>query len=117
MIWAWFPAACYDWDLEEQFLAESDWEWFASRELHPDEKLSRERVLRGDEPDAYVTGTYHKTHCVYAFKKLFRSVLGVTLADNYLLTSGHMHHCSGNTLIDGWGTTRGVAKWLDCVAL
>ena len=62
MIWAWFPAACYDWDLEEQFLAESDWEWFASQDLHPDEKLSRERVLRGDESDAYVTGTYHKTH-------------------------------------------------------
>ncbi|MCJ1314478.1 hypothetical protein MMC25_008160 [Agyrium rufum] len=115
MIWAWFPPACYDWDLEEQFLKEEDWEWFSTRELRPDSKLSRDAILRGDHTKAYVTGHYHKYHCAYAFKKLFRSTLGYTVGDNYMLTSMHMHHCSGNFLLDGWGTTAGVAKWLDCV--
>ena len=117
MIWAWFPAACYDRELEQEFLNESDWEWFSTRDLRPESKLSREAILRGDEPKAYVTGHYHKFHCAYAFKKLFRSVLGVSMGDNYLLTMGHMHHCEGNMLTDGWGTTAGVAKWLDCVAI
>ena len=117
MIWAWFPPACYDWELEEKFLAEQDWEWFATRDLAPESRLPREAILRGDEPEVFVTARYHKMHCAYAFRKLFRSVLGVTLGDNYLLTSGHMHHCDGNMITDGWGTTAGVAKWLDCVVL
>lgn len=64
MIWAWFPAACFDWDLENEFLREGEWEWFSSRELHPETKLPRDAVLRGDFPKAYVTGEYHKTYAL-----------------------------------------------------
>ena len=117
MIWAWFPPACYDWELEERFLAEQDWRWYATRDLAADSELPRDAILRGDIPEVFVTAQYHKMHCAYAFRKLFRAVLGVTLGDNYLLTTGHMHHCDGNMITDGWGTTAGVAKWLDCVVL
>ena len=93
MTFAWYPPACYDKEIEEEFLDLSDWQWYASDDLSPEDKLPVGAVLRGEIHRAYMSMNFHKMHCLYSFKKLFRAFLGLALSDNYVLRLGHMEHC------------------------
>ena len=93
MTFAWYPPACYDKEVEDEFLGVSDWQWYASDNLSTEYKLPVGAVLRGDIRKAYMNRTFHKMHCLYSFKKLYRAMLGLALSDNYILRSGHMEHC------------------------
>lgn len=93
MTFAWYPPACYDKEVEDEFLGVSDWQWYASDNLSTENKLPVGAVLRGDIRKAYMSMTFHKMHCLYSFKKLYRAMLGLALSDNYVLRSGHMEHC------------------------
>jgi len=117
MVWAWYPPACYDNELEQEFLSIPGWEYYTTKELKEQDRIAREEVERGDHPKVYTNLSYHRNHCVYSAMKLLRSFLGVTLSDNYVLSMSHMEHCKGFLVQDRVVTwVRGVAKYLDCVA-
>lgn len=55
--------------------------------------LSRERIVRGDIPVAYVSMQYHKVHRAYAITKLLRTVLGVVKSEYHVVRLGHTERC------------------------
>lgn len=65
MTFAWYPPACYDRNLEDEFLSLDDWEWYSTEKLKLVDRLPGDAVLRGDFRKAFMNMTYHKPHCLY----------------------------------------------------
>ena len=61
--------------------------------MREEDRLPRDAILRGDIRKAYMSMEYHKLHCMYTTRKLYRSMMGSALCDNYILTLGHLEHC------------------------
>ena len=93
MTFAWYPAECYDEELDHVFFATEDWAWYSSEDLKEDSRLPRDAIMRGDVRKAYMSMKYHKLHCMFTVRKLYRALLGYALSDNYILTLGHLQHC------------------------
>ena len=110
MTFAWYPPACYDGELVEEFLALDDWAWFSTEELQAEDKLDREAIMRGDVKRAFMSMKYHKLHCMYMMRKLYRALMGVNglIADNYALTIGHLEHCERFVLRDDHPAVKGT---------
>lgn len=108
MTFAWYPEACYDAELDQEFLASHEWEWYTTEDLLPQERLPRDAVLAGNIHRAYMSMDYHKLHCMYTVRKLYRAIFGFALSDTYILTIGHLHHCEQFVLrndtpaVKGW---------------
>ena len=93
MTFAWYPADCYDEELDRDFFSLQDWAWYSTEDLKEDQKIPRDAILRGDVRKAYMSMEYHKIHCMYTVRKLYRALMGFALSDNYILTLGHLEHC------------------------
>ena len=116
--WSWYPAACYDFALEAEFLNAGDWTWYGDESMSESSKLVKENVLKGDHKVAWMTREYHELHCVFAQRKLLRAVLqvGGALPDNYALGMAHLEHCE-EVEREALEKVKGSAKYLDCVSL
>ena len=79
-------------ELENNFLHLKNWRWYSTEELRVEDELSRTAILRGDISKAYMSMEYDKMHCMYTVRKLYRSMMGKALSDNYILTRGHLGH-------------------------
>ena len=95
-------------ELENDFLRSKDWRWYSTEELRVEDELSRIAILRGDISKAYRSMEYHKMHCMYTIRKLYRSMMGKTLSDNYILTKGHLKHCEDFLLRDDHPVVKGT---------
>ena len=93
MTFAWYPPACFDAELNDKFFALQDWKYYSTEDLNEDHELPRDAIIRGDIPKAYMTMDYHRIHCMYTVRKLYRALMGFSLSDNYILTLGHLDHC------------------------
>lgn len=93
MSFSWSPPECYDDEIEAEFLAVHNWTWYSTEELLPGTELDRDAVIRGDIPNASMDSRFHNVHCIYTLKKIQRSLLGIALADNYMLRWDHAKHC------------------------
>lgn len=122
MTFAWYPAACYDTALENEFLSRADWTWHTDDSLSNATQLSRDAVLRGDVHRAFVSADFHAEHCRMSTRKMLRAVLGAdgVLADTYVFRMGHLMHCEEFTnkaikMEVLWA--KGVAKYFDCILI
>ena len=107
MTFAWYPAACYDEELDREFMGLQDWKWYSTDKLREEDELPRDAILRGKIPKAFMSMEYHKMHCMYTVRKLYRSTMGKALCDNYILTLGHLEHCEDFVLRDDHPAVKG----------
>lgn len=107
MTFAWYPAACYDEELDREFMGLQDWKWYSTDKLREEDELPRDAILRGKIPKAFMSMEYHKMHCMYTVRKLYRSTMGKALCDNYILTLGHLKHCEDFVLRDDHPAVKG----------
>ena len=108
MTFAWYPAACYDEELDREFMDLKDWRWYSTDELREEDELPRKAILRGEIPKAFMSMEYHKMHCMYTVRKLYRSMMGKALCDNYILTKSHLEHCEEYVLRDDHPAVKGT---------
>ncbi|KUJ06454.1 uncharacterized protein LY89DRAFT_558433, partial [Mollisia scopiformis] len=87
------PPACYDAELEEEFLGLQQWQWFADNESQ--HELTSEYIKETGGPSPiYVSMEYHRQHCAYTWKKFHRAVLRHVLIDSHIGGYEHTIHCS-----------------------
>ncbi|KAF2663831.1 hypothetical protein BT63DRAFT_418727 [Microthyrium microscopicum] len=98
MAFSWVPPACYDGELEKEFLSKKDWVWFL--EENNNITISPEVVQTGDINVAWVTWEYHQTHCTYMWRKMHRAVAASTPLDGYIRDYHHTAHCEVMLLQD-----------------
>ena len=108
MTFAWYPVACYDEELDREFMDLQDWHWYSTEDLKQEDELPRDAVLRGDIRRAFMSMHYHKVHCMYSVRKLYRSLMGKALCDNYILRLGHLEHCEKFMLRDDHPAVKGI---------
>jgi len=114
---AWLPPQCLDMELSDEFdklgpLPGGEWPYWADR--NGTTRISREEMgLLADVNGAfYTTQEWHIMHCMYTWRKHYRSKFtGVTIEKR----SGgidHIHHCEGIVLdrvpLEGIWTMAGV---------
>jgi len=117
MTFAWYPPACFDAELESEFLSLEDWQWYTTAKLLPEDRLDKEAILKGDIERAYGPSRFHQMHCAFSSRNLFRAILERKMVDNYFLTMVHRRHCEKFLLMDLPFSVRLGAKYFDCVAL
>ena len=90
---SWFPPACYDAQLSQDFDDITTWEWF----LDPNatQPVSHESAMTGEYSGLYVNWEYHIRHCTAMWLKMHRAVLGGGKAaiDSYIGELTHTRHC------------------------
>jgi hypothetical protein len=115
MMQLWTPAACYDSNLSERFLAAGKWTWWADAEAT--RTLSDEEMKLGEHDRVYVSADYHKSHCIFAWEKLVRALRNQTPLIEQLISVDHAMHCQHKTLaaIDAKGAIapKGYTKCAD----
>jgi hypothetical protein len=90
---AWVPRACYDAELEEEFLSLQQWQWYADKESQHELSLEFIRETGGPNP-IFVSIEYHRQHCAYTWKKLHRAVVGQVPIDTHIGGYKHTIHCA-----------------------
>lgn len=90
---AWVHPACYDQELEKEFLEYGDWKWYADPK--GETELSEE-FMRTTPPDpVWVSLAYHDAHCAFTWRKLHRAAMRGTPIDSQIGSYVHTNHCSG----------------------
>lgn len=137
MSFAWYPLACYDFELEVEFLAADDWKWYSEPDyqvggeessldtmLVPWRELPRHEVLKGMYDKVFVSSSYHLTQCEFIQRKLGRAVMAEIngdgeqiLLDNYITRSWHEKSCAGRHGEKQETPEMEIVKYLDCVQL
>ena len=89
----WLSPRCYDAELSDEFERYQNWEWFEDK--NKTKRLGKSDVLAGAYPSLFVSWEYHIVHCVYAWKKLHRAMLGSgnMAIDSYIGSFNHTKHC------------------------
>ena len=90
---AWVHPDCYDKELENEFLALSDWQWFEDGDGKSELTLETIRATGGPDP-YHTTKEYHQQHCVFTWHKLHRAVMNGWPIDSHVGLYKHTHHCS-----------------------
>ncbi|MCJ1440594.1 MAG: hypothetical protein MMC23_001080 [Stictis urceolatum] len=102
----WLPPACYDKDLEAEFL-QHDWHFFLrdgpGRSLR---EIPVSEVKTGTHFGAHITFGFHLTHCWYMQRKLQRSTMKGGYVDSYIGNLDHVHHCEKMLLHKAAGLPR-----------
>ena len=115
MMQLWTPAACYDSNLSERFLAAGKWTWWA--DAGATHVISDEDMKKGEHDRVYVSADYHKSHCIFAWEKLVRALRNQTPLIEQLISVDHAMHCQHKTLaaIDAKGAIapKGYTKCAD----
>jgi hypothetical protein len=89
---AWVRPACYDAELEAEFLQLQDWKWYADNETQHELSLQYIRQTGGSNP-LFVSKEYHKQHCAYTWMKLHRSIIRGVPIDSHIGAYKHTVHC------------------------
>lgn len=90
---AWVPRACYDAELESQFLNLQPWRWFA--DYRGKRELTLAHIRKTGGPKAiWVSPEYHRQHCAFTWKKLHRAIIRQTPIDTHIGALSHTMHCS-----------------------
>ncbi|KAG9228255.1 hypothetical protein BJ875DRAFT_527822 [Amylocarpus encephaloides] len=90
---AWVPPACFDEELEDEFLALSEWQWFA--DINQTKEVSLKDLKATGGPNLlYVSTPYHVQHCVFTWKKLHRAIIHQKPIDTQIGRYGHTEHCA-----------------------
>ncbi|PMD34178.1 hypothetical protein L207DRAFT_468400 [Hyaloscypha variabilis F] len=90
---AWVHPACYDAELEKEFLDLKPWQWFADKEAKQELTLDYIRETGGPNP-IFVSMEYHRQHCAFTWKKLHRAVIRQTPIDTHIGQLKHTIHCA-----------------------
>jgi hypothetical protein len=90
---AWVPRACYDAELEKEFLGLQNWQWYADKESQHELSLESIRETGGPNP-LFVSMEYHRQHCGYTWRKLHRAVIRDVPIDTHIGGYRHTVHCS-----------------------
>lgn len=89
---AWVHPACYDAELEAEFLQLQDWKWYADNETQHELSLQYIRQTGGSNP-LFVSKEYHRQHCAYTWMKLHRSIIRGVPIDSHIGACKHTVHC------------------------
>jgi len=95
MMQDWVPEPCYDGALTERYLAEGNYTWYADFEGNV---MSDEEMRKGEHHEAWMTGNYHKAHCIFAWEKLIRAMRHNRPLSQELVSYDHVLHCRHQTL-------------------
>jgi len=91
MAFSWVPPACYDGELDQQFLSKKDWAWFLDQQGNV--SASSHIIAQGEANIAWVTWEYQRTHCTYTWRKLHRAITAARPLDGYIRDYHHTAHC------------------------
>jgi hypothetical protein len=91
MSFTWSHPACFDAELQDDFLARRNWTW--SLDSKGEKPATWEDVKAGNHLQLYVTWEYHLVHCTYMWKKMHRAVSARRPLDSYIMNPMHTHHC------------------------
>jgi hypothetical protein len=112
---AWLPEHCRDDELTAEFDIAGDgpngtWLYFADTE-HTELVDAAAVAAMGDDPSArvHMDKTWHRVHCVYYWRKLFRTRFNGKIIEPRSDTEGHVKHCGMVFEKPGYGTISGVA--------
>lgn len=95
MMQDWVPEPCYDPVLTERYLASGNYTWYKDFEGHV---MSDEEMAKGEHREAWMTGDYHKAHCIFSWEKLIRALRNKEGISQELLSYDHVLHCRMQTL-------------------
>jgi len=95
MMQDWVPEPCYDEVLTERYLVEGNYTWYADSEGNV---MSDEEMRKGEHGEAWMTGGYHKAHCIFSWEKLIRAERNDRPISQELLSYDHILHCRMQTL-------------------
>jgi hypothetical protein len=90
---AWVPIACYDQDLEQEFLQLKDWKWYEDSAGEREISLDMIKKTGGPNP-IHVSLDYHWTHCSFTWRKLHRAMKLKRPIDTHIGAYEHTVHCS-----------------------
>lgn len=95
MMQDWVPAPCYDSVLTEKYLSKGNYTWYADIEGNV---MSDEEMRKGEHHEAWMTGQYHKAHCIFSWEKLIRAMRNNQPISQELMSYDHVLHCEMQTL-------------------
>lgn len=95
MMQDWVPEPCFDEVLTERYLAEGNYTWYADSDGNV---MSDEEMRKGEHHEAWMTGGYHKAHCIFSWEKLIRAERNNRPISQELLSYDHVLHCRMQTL-------------------
>jgi len=95
MMQDWVPEPCFDGLLTERYLAEGNYTWYADFEGNI---MSDEEMRKGEHHEAWMTGDYHKAHCIFSWEKLIRAMRNNRAISQELVSYDHVLHCRHQTL-------------------
>ena len=95
---AFVPKACFDAELEDEFLKLKDWHFYGDGDGQQELSVESIKLNGGTEP-MFVSVEYHWIHCTYTWRKLHRSRLFGTPIDDHIGNYSHTGHC-GQGLVE-----------------
>ncbi|KIW16561.1 hypothetical protein PV08_03749 [Exophiala spinifera] len=95
MMQDWVPEPCYDGLLTERYLARGNYTWYADIE---GTVMSDEEMRKGNHREAWMSGDYHKDHCIFSWEKLIRAMRNNKPISQELVSYDHVLHCHHQTL-------------------
>jgi hypothetical protein len=95
MMQDWVPEPCYDSTLTENYLKMKNYTWYADSN---GTVMSDEQMRKGEHGEAWMSGEYHKDHCIFAWEKLIRAMRNNWPLSQELVSYDHVLHCRMQTL-------------------
>ncbi|KAJ0109996.1 hypothetical protein J7T55_014798 [Diaporthe amygdali] len=91
MSFSWLPPNCFDEELSHDFDTIQPWQWFA--DAAGTQEIPKSEVLMGEAKSLFVSFQYHRTHCVFMWRKLHRALGAKGMVDSYIGGYNHTVHC------------------------
>lgn len=88
---SWVVPACYDEEVEVEFLASYEWHFYRDINYTIEAPLSDVRL--GEDPGFFVSSQYHINHCGFLLKKMHRALKRGEPVDGYIWPLHHTDHC------------------------
>lgn len=116
MLVAWLHADCFDRELHETYLSDTDWPFWIDRGL--EHAISLDEVRLGQHRTVFSNQEFHLAHCSYFLEQSVRGFRdGRGVVDNVTLDREHTEHCA-RTLRDVWLPEMGYSPlhmdWHSC---
>ncbi|KAL1983821.1 hypothetical protein VTN96DRAFT_9907 [Rasamsonia emersonii] len=112
---AWLPEHCRDDELTAEFNTAGNgpngsWVYYADS-LRTIEVDSNTVAAMGDDPDArvHMNEQWHKIHCIFYWRKQFRTRFNGKIVEPRSDTENHIKHCGEIFLQPGSGTVSGIS--------
>lgn len=112
---AWLPEHCRDDELTAEFNTKGDgpngnWVYYADK-LHTEQVDVAAVAAMGNDPSArvHMNKDWHMVHCVYYWRKQFRTRANGKIVEPRSDTEDHIKHCGMVIMGSSYGTISGVA--------